>query len=409
MANYFVGLDIGSKNIKALVAESKPNNKLKLISVIKMPSGGIRKGVVDDIAEATYAVNNVLGEIKKISKDAIKNIYLSVGNPDIRIQLSKGSVAVSRADNEISQEDINRAVEASRAIRLPLNRMVLHTITSEFIVDDVSDIRDPSGMMGNKLEVSSIIIDAFSPAIKNITKCVEICGGSIAGLILGSLASSRSSLTKNQKELGVILLDIGFGKTGLSIYQENKLLHTAIFPIGSSNITNDLAIGLKASIETADTIKYTFGSAIAKEVDRRDIIELQKIDVGARGNISRRFIAEIIEARLAEIFEFVNNELRHFGKSAQFPSGIVIVGGGAKLPALVDLAKQELRLPAQIGMPDLSFMEIMNSEFGLQLEDPEFASALGLLMWATDKSVESQVQNMSVKGFFKKITGYFVP
>ncbi|MDP2695637.1 MAG: cell division protein FtsA [bacterium] len=409
MANYIVGLDIGSKNIKALVAETRGQSKLKLIKVIKLPSGGVRKGTIDDMAEATYAVNSALGEIKKIAKDAIKNIYLAVGNSDISMQPSTGSVAVSRADNEISQEDISRAVEASRAISLPMNRMILHAITREFVVDRVSDISEPLGMMGNKLEVNSTIIDAFAPAIKNLTKCVEISGGGVSGLILGNLASARAVLNKNQKELGVVLLDIGFGKTGLSIYQENKLLHTAIFPIGSGNITNDLAIGLKTSIATADTIKYTFGSAIAKDVDRRDSVDLQKVDAKSRGNISRRFIAEIIEARLAEIFEFVNNELKRFGKNAQFPSGIVIVGGGAKLPSLIELAKQELRLPAQVGIPDLSSVEIMNAEVGLQLEDPEFASALGLLIWGSNNSGKIRMSDESVRGILKKVLGYFIP
>lgn len=407
--NHIVGLDIGSQSIKCVVAEVKRDNKLSLIRVFKMPSGGMRKGKVDDVGEATYAISNALGEIKKISKNALKNVYLGVGSADVKVQSSKGSVAVSRADNEIDQEDINRAIEGSRAVPLPPNRMILHAITKEFIVDGVGDIRDPLEMIGNKLEVNSLIIDSFIPAVKNLTKCTEIAGGGIAGLILGPLASARSVLTKNQRELGVILIDIGFGKTGLSVYEENKLLHTAVFPVGSGNITNDLAIGLKTAISTAETVKLSFGYAIAREVPRRESVELQKIDAKAKGVITKKFISEIIEVRLAEIFEFVNNELKHVNRHANLPAGVVLSGGGAKLPGIVELAKQELRLPAQIGVPDLTSLEIRNAELALQFEDPDYVCALGLLMWGGDKLSRPLGNPSSVKGFLKKIFGNFIP
>ncbi|MEK7590557.1 MAG: cell division protein FtsA [Patescibacteria group bacterium] len=409
MTNHIVGLDVGSSSIKCVVAEVKRDNKLAITHAFKMPSGGLRKGIVDDIGEATYAISNVLGEVRKISKNATKNIYLSVGCADARVQISRGSVAVSRADNEIDQNDISRAVEGSRAIPLPPNRLVLHAITREFVVDGIGDIRDPSGMLGNRLEVSSLIVDAFVPTIKNLTKCIETAGGGVAGLILSPLASARSILSKSQKELGVILVEIGFGRTGLSVYEENKLLHTAIFPVGSGNITNDLAIGLKTAIATAETVKLSFGAAIAKEVSRRDVIELSKIDPKARGVVTRKFVSEIIEVRLAEIFDFVNNELKRIGRHAKLPGGVVIAGGGAKLPGIAELARQELRLSSQIGIPDISGLEILNSELALQLEDPEYACALGLLMWGGDKLSESRNASNSMKGFFKNLLDNFLP
>lgn len=406
---YVTALDIGSQSIKVLVAEVKKGGKLSLILATKLPSGGVKRGIVDDLAEATYAVNNALGEVRKISKIAVKNIYLGVGGPDVRVQSSTGSVAVSRADNEISQEDVDRAVEASRAVRLSLNRMIMHSITREFVVDGVSDIKDALGMVGNKLEVNSLIIDDFAPAVKNLTKCVEISGGSISGLILSPLAAARAVLNRNQKDLGVVLVDIGFSKTGISIYQENKLLHTAIFSVGSGNITNDLAIGLRNAVATAEIIKLSFGSALSKDISRRETIDLQKIDAAARGVVSRKFVSEIIESRLAEIFEFVNNELKRFGKNIQFPSGIVLVGGGAKLPSIADLARQELKLPSQLGVPDLSSLAVINGELGLQVEDPEFATAAGLLIWGSEKFVQPPSTNPSFAKLVKKLIGYFMP
>ncbi|OGY62927.1 MAG: cell division protein FtsA [Candidatus Harrisonbacteria bacterium RIFCSPHIGHO2_01_FULL_44_13] len=409
MNNFIVGLDIGSLTIKAAIGEIKRDGKLSLIQVFKVPSQGIRRGAVDDLADATRSINLALAELKKISKDAVKNIFVSIGNADARVQNSRGIVAVSRADYEICRDDIDRVIQASRAVNLPPNRMVVHAITREFIVDGVGDIRDPLGMVGNRLEVNSLIIDAFSPAVKNLTKCVEVAGGIIGGLIFAPMAGSRAVLSRNQKELGVALLDIGFGKTSLSVYEENKLINAKVFPIGASNVTNDLAIGLKTSVEVAETVKFSFGSALSKEVGVRETVELKKFDPRSRGVVSRRFISEIIEVRLAEIFEFVNNELKHIGKAARLPGGVVLIGGGAKIPGIADLARQELRLSTQIGIPDISNFSISSGELGLQVEDPELVGALGLLLWGVDKVNENKNDDKLVSGIFKKIVSSFLP
>ncbi|MEK9186579.1 MAG: cell division protein FtsA [Patescibacteria group bacterium] len=407
--NYIVGLDIGSQNIKTAVAEVKRDNKLNLIRVFRTPCQGIRKGVVDDIAEVTRSLNLALNEVKKISNQGAKNIFVSVGSHDVRTQSSRGIVAVSRANYEIYQDDIDRAVEASRAVNLPPNRLVLHALTQEYIVDGVGQLSNPLGMVGNKLEVNSLIVDAFSPNVKNITKCVEIAGGVISGAVFSPLACSRSVLSKNQKELGVVAIDIGFSKTGLAVFEENKLLHAAVFPIGAGNVTNDLAIGMKSSIAIAEMVKLSFGSALAREVPSRETIDLRKIDPAARGAVSRRYISEIIEVRLAEVFEFVDNELKKIGRSHKLPAGSVIVGGGSKIPGLVDLAKQELKLSAQIGVPDASQFDLTGSkELLTQIEDPEYACVLGLLLLGNDQA-EPERRSSSGGNIFKRALGYFLP
>jgi cell division protein FtsA len=408
---YITGLDIGSHSLKAAVGEVKNDGQLVLVKLFKTPSAGMRKsrGMVDDLAEMTRALNIMFGEIKKISRTALKNIFINVGSADIHSQSSKGIVVVSRADYEIHQDDIDRAVQASQAVNLPPNRMILHAITKEFIVDNVGDIRDPLGMVGNRLEVNSLIIDAFSPSVKNLTKCVEMAGATIGGLILSPLASGRAVLSKNQKELGVVFIDIGFGTTSLCVYEGNQLVHVAIFPIGSGNITNDLAIGLKTSVEAAEAIKLTFGSVSPKGVSSRERIDLKKIDPHSRANVSPRFIADIIEVRLAEIFEFVNNELKSIGKSRQLPIGAVLVGGGSKIPGIVDLARDELELPAQIGIPDSALLEMPNGELSLQAEDPEFTCAIGLLAWNRDKMFEGAVGEGNPLGLIKKIFKNLLP
>lgn len=408
MSNYIVGLDIGSQNIKTAVAELRRDGKLNLLRVFKTPSQGLRRGTVDDMAEVTRSVNIALNEVKKVSVQAVKNIYVGVGHSDTKVHSSRGIVAVSRANYEIHPDDIDRAVEASRAVNLSPNRMMLHALTQEYIVDGVGQLANPLGMIGNKLEVSSLLIDAFAPAVKNLSKCVEIAGGLVGGLVLNPLASSRSTLSKNQKELGAVLIDIGFSNTGLSIFEENKLLHAAIFPMGSGHVTNDLAIGLKTSVNVAELIKFSFGSALAKEVSSRDLIDLRKIDPVSRGTVSRRFVSEIIEVRLAEIMEFVDNELKKINKSRKLPAGAVLVGGGSKIPALVDLVRQELKLAAQVGVPDASLFDLAGSkDLVSQIEDPEYACALGLALVGWDQLQQSRVNTDG--GLLKKIFRHFIP
>lgn len=407
MNNYIVGLDVGTHSIKAAVAEVKKNGKLSLVRLLKMPSAGMKRGIVDDIPEATRAINQVLSEVRQISKNAIKNIYLGVGSPDFKVQHSRGIVAVSRADSEIYKDDIERAVEASQAVKLPLNRMVVHAVTKQFVVDDMMDVRDPLGMVGNRLEVQSLIIDSFAPAIKNLVKCVESAGGAISALIFSPLAAGQSVLTRNQKDLGVVVLDIGFGKTGMAVYEENKLLHTIVFPMGSGNVTNDLGTGLKISVASAENIKLTLGSALAKETPSRELVELKKFDPSARGSVSRRFISEIIEARLAEVLELANNELKYISKSAKLPGGVILTGGGAKMPGMVDLAKQELRMSAQVGVPSVVDIDPANPELVSQAEDPEMSCAFGLLMWGEEKLAQSE--SYDGVGFIKRLFRSFLP
>ncbi len=408
--NFLLGLDIGSSNLKAVIAEVKTDGGLALVRLIKQPSGGMRKGSIDDLGEMTRSLTTLFSDIKRDYKGALKNIFVNVGGADIHIQSSRGIVAVSRADSEIYTDDIDRAKQASQAIHLPPNRMVLHAITREFIVDGIGDIRDPIGMTGNRLEVNSVIIDAFSPAVKNLYKCIEMAGGTVGGPIFTPLADATAVLSKNQKELGVVLVDIGFGTTSMCVYEENKLLHSAVFPVGSGNITNDLAIGLKTSIDAAEVVKLTFGAASMKGVSGREQIDLKKIDPHAKGSVSRRSVVDIIEVRLAEILEFVDNELKLIGRSGKLPIGVVLVGGGAKLPGIIDFAKSEMKLPAQIGISDTSSLEVPSGELSLQLEDPEFVCAMGLLLQARERTLgEGSFGGGNMTGWAKQMLKNLLP
>lgn len=405
--NYIVGLDVGSHAVKAAVAERRRDGSLHIMKLIKMPCAGMRRGVVDDVAEVTRSLNAILAEVKKVAPRAVKNIYLSFGSKDVRMRPSRGMVIVSRADSEIHQDDVDRVNEAASAVSLKDNRTVLHALTQEYIVDGVDDIRNPIGMTGNKLEANGILIDAFEPSVKSVAKCVEIAGGTVSGVILSTLATSQAVLSKNQKELGVIMVEIGAGTTGVAVYEEGKLLQTAVMPVGSAHITNDLAIGMKSEVGVAETVKLTFGAALPKAIPARESIELQKISAEAEGAVARRFVAEIIEARLAELFEFIDGELKRINRSAKLPGGVVLTGGGAKLPSLVDLAKRELRLSAHVGIADGTRFALGGSDLAGQMEDPEFACALGLLLVASEKTEEPSQPARG--GFFKRIVKYFLP
>lgn len=407
-SNFIVGLDVGTAAIKVAVAERQKDGRPLLRAIFKQPSLGLRKGAVVDLAEASQAIARAISEVKKLARHAAGNIYIAVGTPQIKTQSSRGITAVSRADTEIYQDDIDRVIRASQAVNLGPNRMIIHSVNREFVVDGVGDISDPLGMSGNRLEVSNLIIDVFAPHVKSLMRAVELSGGQVGGLVLGPLVAGRSALSKNQRDLGVILIDIGFGTTGMSVYEENKLLGVSVFPVGAGNITNDLAVGLRMPVAAAENLKLGYGYALAKEMNQKEMIELKKFAPDAKGAVSRRFMAEIIESRLAEIFEFVNNELRLLGKSNQLAGGVVLVGGGAKLPGLSELVKQELKLAGQIGLPVGSEWSAESSGFTEFFEDPEYVNVLGLVLWGVDQ--EKWIRDPFPAPFkFKNIFRYFIP
>lgn len=404
--NFVTGLDVGTSSIKIVVAERR-SGKPALVHVQKIPCFGMRKGAIVELSEVSQAVSRALAGAKKISKAAVKNVYLSIGTPQAKVQSSRGIVAVSRADAEIYQDDIDRAVRASQAVNLPQNRTIIHTLTREFVVDGVGDIADPLGLSGSRLEVQSLVIDAFSPHIKTLIRAVEVAGGEVSGLVFGPLVAARAALSKRQRDLGTALVDLGAGTTGLSVYEENKLVGVAKFPVGAENISKDLAVGLKIPVDAAEEIKLHYGYAVSKDVSQKEAIELKKFLPEARNAVSRRFAAEITESRLEEIFDLVNGELKLLQKFGELPGGVVIVGGGAKLPGVTDLAKQEMRLAAQIGFSLSDEWESEGGAFKEYLEDPEFVSAFGLVLWGVDGEGWS-VEKSSAFGL-RNIIKYFTP
>jgi cell division protein FtsA len=381
------GLDIGTSQIKTLVALKKPEqSKLEILAQVSALSSGIRKGVVFNQEEVVRGIKKAIGEAERISHQKIKKAYCSLGGSHIFVVSSQGVVAVSRADQTISQEDIDRAMLAAQAYSLPQNKEILNILPKEFIIDGEGGIKNALGMKGIRLEVQTLILGGFTPYIKNLTEAILGADIEIEDLVLSPLASARAILTPRQKELGVVLVDIGAGTTGLAVFEEGDLIHLAVIPLGSANITNDIAIGLKTDIDIAERIKLEFGIALPQSTEKKEMIDLSE-SLGEPLTFSRKELAEIIEARLSEIFDLINKELKNISRAQLLPAGVVLTGGGANLPKIKELAKKELRLPARIGYPQ---------EFTSQIEDPSFSVCAGLALWGQDLETEKP------PSFFKK-------
>lgn len=404
MAHLITGLDIGSSFIKGVVVTQKSNGTLSLVTAFKHPSAGFRKGVCVDLEDAICVLRDLAVDLQKISRRATHNVYVNVNSEQVKSRASRGIVAVARADQEVQQDDLDRVIQASRAVKLLPNYLVLHNIIREYFVDDVGDIVDPLGMTANRLEVSTFIVESFAPQVNILVKHLERVGFRVSGLIFNPLAAARAVLSKRLRDLGVLLIDFGFGTTSLAVYEEGKIIHTKSIPIGSGYITNDIAIGLKTSIDVAEKLKVEHGCAVAKNINRRDMIRLQDIDETEESEISRRFLSEIIEVRLAEILDLVNNELKVLGRSLQLPAGVIMTGGAAKMPGLEELVRQELRLPVRVGLPHLSSFEITNPAHHDLLNDPECSTAVGLALWgAVEGGTKPTGAAQLIKGFLQNL------
>lgn len=403
MAKLITGLDIGTNTVKCIVAEQKKNGLLSVLSVVKEPSSGFQKGILVDIEESTKVLRGLVLDLQKVSKQTTSNVFANINSAQVRTRISRGLTAVARADREIQQDDIDKAIQLAQAVKQQPNYIILHNMVREYFVDDVGNMHDPLGMTGNRLEASTFIIEAFAPQVSLLGKALERVGMRISGVIFNPVASARTILTKPQKDLGVIIIDFGFHTTSFLVYEEGKISYAKSIPVGSQHITNDLAVGLQISIDAAEKLKISIGNALSSNVSRRETIEISEFEPGKQAQVSKKFISEIIEVRLAEILELVNNELKSIGKTSRFPSGIVITGGGSKLHGLSDLIQRDLKSYVQLGFSDIRELEVLNPTHKEYLEDPEFSVALGLLFLGSEGESAPVGFGGSMKNFLKNL------
>ncbi|HEX3082544.1 MAG TPA: cell division protein FtsA [Candidatus Saccharimonadia bacterium] len=370
----YVGLDIGSTKVCCIVGLHEEGAALpSVIGVGTAPTSGMRKGVVVDVEETVSAITAAVDEAERISGVAIDQATISIDGAHVASQNSKGVIAVGRADQEIMVEDLMRVEEAATAIQMPPNREIIQVFPRSYSVDSQTNVKDPVGMHGVRLEVESHIITGSVPAIKNLDRSIHQAGIAISGQVLVPLASARAVLTKRQKELGVALIDIGGGTTGVAVYEEGDILYSSVLPVGAGHITNDLAIGLKTSVDTAEKIKLKYVRAHTSKANLTEKIRIEELE-GEDNVVTRRELQNIAGARLEEIFHLVRLELRKVGKDLMLPGGVVLTGGGAKMAGIEELAKEALALPVSVGKPE-GFSGIVD-----RINDPAFAAPVGLML-----------------------------
>jgi len=384
--NLITGIDIGTSKIRIIVGQlaksgDEHEQQLNIIGVIEVPSQGISKSSIVSIEDAVSGISNALENAERMIGMPIDSAWIGISGIHISSQESNGVIAISRTSGEIQEDDIERVIEAARSVAAPVNYEVLHVIPKSFTIDNQTGIKDPVGMSGIRLEVNTQVIRGLSSHIKNLTKSIYRTGLDINDIVLASLAASESVLSVRQKELGVALVDIGASTTNLIVFEEGDVLHTAVVPIGSDHITSDIAIGLQTSIEIAERVKLEFGHCQPKQFDKKDMINLQDVG-GDNQEFSKKYIAEIIEARTEEIFEKVDAELQKINRSGLLPAGVVLVGAGAKLPGIIEVGKKKTMLPVSIGKLQTFTAAVDN------VHDISYATALGLVLWGYQMNQE---------------------
>lgn len=386
------GIDIGTSKISTLISTITDEDEARVIGVSTINSKGIRKGQVVNIEEATSAISQSLEAAERMAGVQVSSAFLTIGGNHISSLNSHGVVAVAEPDREISESDVKRVIEAAKAVSLPSSREIIHVLPRGFIVDGQEGIIDPAGMSGIRLEVDTHLVTGGSTAIRNLQKCVEELGVEVIGMVYSGLASAYSSVTDTEKELGVVVIDVGGGTTSIALFIDGALSYSSVIPIGAINITKDLAAGLRVSLESAEKIKLNVSHDISKQSDQEEQLKNpnkyknDEIDLRSLGLnedikvVSKKTVIDgIIKPRLNEIFTLVGLEIKRSGFGGLTPSGVVLTGGGSMTVGSVDAARRNLAMPVHIGYPKriTGFID--------EIASPIFSVNVGLLLYGTDK------------------------
>lgn len=399
-------IDIGSSKITCLITvPNQEGDKINLVGAATVTSRGVRRGQIVNIEECVSSITDCVESAERMAGFGVDAAYVSISGENIQSQNSQGLVAITETENEISQDDVFRVIEAARAVSLPTSREIIHVLPCEFVVDGQHGIKDPTGMSGVRLETEAHLITGLTPAIKNVTRCVSELGVNVSGLVFTGLASAESVLTDTDKELGVILIDIGGGTTSVCIYVEGSCVYSAVIPIGAKKITDDIAIGLQVSVDSAEKIKHFLGKAkpAASQEDARanDEIDLVKLGISEDvKKISRKTVVEgMIRARLNEIFTMVNQVIKQSGYEGQSPAGAIITGGGALTINCTEACRRVMQLPAKIGIP--------TGLHGLtdEINSPVYATSVGLALYGYHHKEQSSQPRLKLSGMIKGIPG----
>ncbi len=394
-------IDIGTGVVKAIIVQKQPEETgFKVLGRAENISAGVRKGVVANPEMVGRIVQATIEEAEKEAGQEVDEVYTNINGMHLFCISSKGLISVARADQEIAQEDVDRVIDAAKTFSLPPNKEIIQTIPREFIIDREKGIKNPVGLHGVRLETEIIAVGGFISYSRNLSQAILNANlQSCDGLILGPVATARAVLTEQEKELGVLVVDMGAGTTSISVYEEGELLHLSVLPVGTNNIRNDIAIGLKVDIETAEFIKNKFGESILGPKSTKK--EKLKLPSGEEVSFQRNELRKIVEPRVVEIFDEIEKELKKISKNKLLPAGAVLTGGGANIPHLVEFTRNKLGLPCRLGMP--------RRFFPLD-DDPSLSTLCGLVLCGMD--YEEEGSRINFKGFsnaFKKIFRPFIP
>jgi cell division protein FtsA len=396
-------LDVGSSKIRTIVAIVDGAGEHVVPNVIGVgisPSLGIRKGHVIDVEELIHNIIASLEDAERMAGVPVHHVFVGVSGGHIEAFDSRGVIAIS--GSEIGTDDVERVLEAAQAISIPPNRRILHIEPKAYAVDEQRHIKNPVGMMGIRLEVEALVVTGHIQHIKNLERCIDQSGLDIDALVPSTIAVPEAVLGKRQKELGVVTVDIGAGCTSVSVFEEGTVLHSVCLPIGGESVTNDIAIGLRTSIDTADRIKIEYGSVLANEVGEREMIDLSTVSRTDTQTVSKRYMAEIIQARYHEIFTLVKEELDRIGRGGMLPAGAVLTGAAVKAPGVLDLARDTLGLPVQMGFPEGVGGVIE------KVDDPAYATALGTLVWGVREGEQfMRIGSFQIKRAFTNVGSWF--
>ncbi|WP_230623321.1 MULTISPECIES: cell division protein FtsA [Chromobacterium] len=399
-----VGLDIGTSKIVAIVAEVLEDGQLNIVGMGHTPSRGLKRGMVVNIESTVQAIQRALEEAELMADCKIHEVFVGIAGSHIKSVNSHGMVAIK--DREVTKMDIDRVIETARAVTIPPDHQVLHILTQEYSIDGQEGVREPLGMSGVRLEAKVHIVTGAVSAAQNVTKCVRRCGLEVSDLVLQPMASAIAVLSEDEKDLGVCLIDIGGGTTDIAVYVGGAIRHTAVIPIAGDQITNDIAMALRTPTKEAEDIKIQHGVSLVAMADPAQMIEVP--GVGERGprQMSRATLAEVIEPRVEELFQLVQQELRRSGFEELLSSGMVLTGGASLMPGMVELAEEVFHLPVRVGVPKYvgGLAEVVKT--------PRFSTGVGLLLYGKDQiqgyaGPHSKAESAGVGQLFGKMKAWF--
>ncbi len=397
-----VGLDIGTSKVVAIVGEIAPDGGVEIIGIGSHPSKGLKKGVVVNIESTVHSIQRAVEEAELMAGCQIHSVYAGIAGSHIRSLNSHGIVAIR--DKEVTPNDVERVIDAARAVAIPADQKILHILPQEFVIDDQDGIREPVGMCGVRLEAKVHMVTGAVSAAQNIIKCVRRCGLEVDDIILEQLASSYAVLTEDEKDLGVCLVDIGGGTTDIAVFTEGSIRHTAVIPIAGDQVTNDIAVALRTPTQYAEEIKIKYACALTQLAASDENIEVPSVGDRPPRRLARQTLAEVIEPRYEELLTLVQAELRRSGFEDLIAAGIVMTGGSSKIEGLMDLAEEVFHMPVRLGVPQ-SVMGLVDV-----VRNPIYATGVGLLLFGNQNRVQRAFETdfgHGVRGVWERMKSWF--